>query len=165
MFFSFKSAFLLGLVAVSAASPIANPEAAAGDVSFANHLHARAQIPAGGVTCAGTHYTHDDIEHALQQARRAQDQGGIRNGQGSTYPKTFGNKGPSAGPNSLKTKQNPDALVFPAIKKQLYEYPMGPGGVWDGHQARHSAAVVMKEDYSYVGLMVHKGGANNYVPC
>ncbi|KAF2137354.1 uncharacterized protein K452DRAFT_321788 [Aplosporella prunicola CBS 121167] len=152
MFFPLKSAFLLGLAAISVASPIANADAAsasAGEVAYANNLFARAKVPEM-VKCRDKEYSKADINNALSQARTAQSQGGV-----GGFPKFFGNEGKDRKP------------VFPNIPKStnLYEYPLKKDSAWTGG-AKDPVRVVMKEDYSYAGVMGHTPDVSNaYKKC
>ncbi|KAI1115948.1 hypothetical protein F5Y14DRAFT_408732 [Nemania sp. NC0429] len=76
---SFKSIFLLGLVAISTASPTPTHE-----------LQARAKIP-DNLNCDNTQWTSAQIKASIQQARNLES-------SGYAYPKTFGNKAGNGSP-------------------------------------------------------------------
>lgn len=78
MLFNLKSAFLFGLVTVSYASPIAEPNAQ--EASLVT-LQRRAQVP-DEITCDSKKFTKEDINSAIKESKT----------QHGKYPEKFGNK-------------------------------------------------------------------------
>ncbi|KAI0400848.1 hypothetical protein F4802DRAFT_601609 [Xylaria palmicola] len=126
MLFSFKSAFLLGLAAVSVASPA--PTA---------NLVARAKIP-DPLHCDGDTWTKQQIYNSIQQARNYET-------SGYKYPMEF------------KDHEG----LFDA-SGTLWEFPL-TDPVWQNGVIPGTFRVIVKDDYTYVGVTHKEPGTGGSV--
>ncbi|KAI3325416.1 hypothetical protein HD806DRAFT_533085 [Xylariaceae sp. AK1471] len=130
MMFNLKSSFLLGLVAVSVASPTPSFD-----------LVARANIP-DPLNCDGSTWTKDQIYNSIQQARNLET-------AGYTYPMHFNNK--DANGNTIFGSQG-----------GLWEFPLSDP-VWRNGVTPGTFRVIVKDDYSYVGVTSKDPGTGGTV--
>ncbi|KAI1810013.1 hypothetical protein GGS20DRAFT_233354 [Poronia punctata] len=104
-------------------------------------LVARAKVP-DFLDCDNTPWTGDQIRASLRQSKA------LGNG-GFAYPKGFGNK---------DAKGNP---IF-AAQGNLWEFPL-TDPVWYNNNVPGTYRVIMKDDYSYVGVTNKDGGTGGTV--
>ena len=135
MWSNLKSVFVLGLVAVSYASPIAQPDTNVVEGRSPSVLVARAKVP-DTIDCQGQKFSSDDIKAAMKESKTPHGK----------YPEKFGNKS-----GSSKVFDNiPDST-------QLWEQPLADP-TWTGNGSPGKYRVVMKNDYSYAGVMIESAG-------
>ncbi|KAF4637553.1 hypothetical protein G7Y89_g526 [Cudoniella acicularis] len=137
MLLNFKSAFLLGLVTLSVASPTFDLEA-----------RKKTTIPVDGVVCARSDGTVSKT-WTQAQIRASRAQADALKNDGLTYPKKFSNK--DARGNAIFNS-----------KGQLYEFPL-LDPVWTVGTAPGPSRVIVKSDYSYAGVTTKNAGVGDLV--